>query len=79
MTRKRFWGLRNALHVKLDEWGKENGYVVNGVGYKKARPVSGKPLLNFEKGKELGIGTSYDEAWNCKAVKDLRKSLGMEA
>lgn len=22
MTRKRFWGLRNALHVKLDEWGK---------------------------------------------------------
>ena len=78
MTRKRFWGLRNALHIKLDEWGKKNGFVVNGATYRKLRPVSGKPLIDFEKGKELGYGTSYDEAWNSKAMKDLRKSLGIE-
>ena len=78
MTRKRFWGLRNALTVKLDEWGKKNGFVPNGVSNKKMRPVSGKPLVNFPLGKELGYGTSYDECWNSKAMKDLRKSLGME-
>lgn len=78
MTRKRFWGLRNALTVKLDEWGKKNGFVPNGVSNKKMRPVSGKPLLNFDTAKKLGYGTSYKECWNSEAMKDLRKSLGME-
>ena len=78
MTRKRFWGLRNARTVKLDEWGKKNGFVPNGVSNKKMRPVSGKPLLNFDTAKKLGYGTSYEECWNSEAMKDLRKSLGME-
>lgn len=78
MTRKKFWGLRNATVVLLDEWGKKNGFVPNGVSRKKMRPVSGKPLLNFEFGAANGMGTSYKEAWNSEAMKDFRKSLGME-
>jgi len=79
MTRKRFWGLRNALTVRLHEWAKENGMPApSGVSDKKMRPENGKPLVNFEKGKELGFGTSYAECWESQGMTSLRKSLGME-
>lgn len=78
MTRKRFWRLRNATTVRLHAWAKENGLESSGISDKAMRPVSGKPLVNFPLGKKLGYGTSYDECWNSAAMKDLRKSLGME-
>ena len=78
MTRKRFWGLRNAFSVRLNEWAKANGLPVpSGVCEKKMRPVSGKPLVNFEKGEELGFGTSYKECWNSSGMTTVRKGLGM--
>jgi len=78
MTRKRFWGLRNAFSVQLNEWAKANGLpAASGVCEKKMRPVSGRPLVNFENGKELGYGTSYEECWNCPAMATVRKNLGM--
>lgn len=76
MTRKRFWGLRNALAVELNKWGKAHGCGRSGTIDKSMRPVSGVPLVTFGKGPEPW--TSYDECWNCKAMKDLRKTLGME-
>lgn len=76
MTRKRFWGLRNALTIRLHKWARENGLPCSGISNKAMRPVSGKPLVNFCPGN--GFGMSYDEVWNSKAVKDLRKKLGME-
>ena len=78
MTRKRYWRLRNALNVRLEEWGRKNGFSPKGTDNKAMRPVSGKPLVNFELGKKLGFGTSYAECWNCEAMVKLRKSLGME-
>ena len=78
MTRKRFWGLRNALAARLHTWAKENGLPASGISDRAMRPVSGKPLINFSVAKDLGIEASYKAAWNCKAMRDLRKSLGME-
>jgi len=77
MTRKRFWGLRNALDVRLSEWGKKNmGRCPSGVTTKELRPVSGKPLINFDKAEEFGMKcSSYKEAWD--AIADLRRGLGM--
>jgi len=80
MTRKRFWGLRNALSVRLNEWAKENGHQpASGLSDKNMRPVSGKPLVNFDMCRKYGQGTSYKEAWNSPAMRDLWKNLGMEA
>lgn len=76
MTRKRFWGLRNALTARLMAWAKENGLPASGVSDKGCRPVSGKPLVNFNPNN--GFGMSYKDVWNSKAMRDLRKSLGME-
>ena len=77
MTRKRFWGLRNALSLRLDAWAIENGHgKVSGVSNKKCRPVSGKPLVKFDPNN--GFGMSYKEVWNSKTMRDLRKALGME-
>ena len=77
MTRKRFWGLRNALNVRLNEWSKEaNGCCPSGITDKDLRPKSGKPLVDFEKGKRLGI-SSYDDCWNSAGMIEMRKSLGM--
>ena len=78
MTRKKFWGLRNALTVKLYAWAKENGLPYSGISDRAMRPVSGKPLVNFEFGAKYGFGTSYEECWNSKCMKDLRKNLGMD-
>lgn len=78
MTRKRFWGLRNALSVRMNEWAKENGLPpASGLSDKKMRPVSGKPLVNFNVCREYGCGTSYKDAWNSPAMRDLRKNIGM--
>ena len=76
MTRKRFWGLRNALVVELNKWAKANGFDRPGTSDKSMRPVSGVPLVKFGEGPEPW--TSYDECWNGKAIKGLRKTLGME-
>lgn len=78
MTRKRFWGLRNALSVKLIEYAKKNGMPYSGISDRAMRPVSGKPLVEFKDGKRLGFGTSYDECWNSEAMRNLRKAFGME-
>jgi len=78
MTRKRFWGLRNALNVRLDAWSRENGMKVSGKSNRTMRPVSGRPLVNFDYSRKNGLGTSYDERRNCEAMVNLRKSLGME-
>lgn len=78
MTRKRFWGLRNALNVRLNEWGKTHmGGCPSGIGDKAMRPVSGKPLIDFKKAKEMGLdlGTSYKEAW--EKLAGFREGLGM--
>jgi len=78
MTRKRFWGLRNALTVNLYRWARENGMEYSGLSDKKMRPVSGKPLVDFSIADKHGFGKSYKECWNSKTMKDLRKSIGME-
>ena len=76
MTRKRFWRLRNALNVRLNEWGKANmGGCPSGVTDKKLRPVSGKPLVNMEAAKRSGYGTSYAECG--EGLMFLRDGLGM--
>ena len=78
MTRKRFWGLRNALSVRLNEWAKANGLPSTpGLSDKKMRPVSGKPLVSFENADKYGYGKSYKECWDSDAMKKLRKNLGM--
>ncbi len=64
MTRKRFWKLRNALNVRLNEWAKENlGGCSSGITDKALRPVSGKPLVDFKVARERGFGSSYKELW----------------
>lgn len=78
MTRKRFWRLRNALNVRLNEWGKANmGGCPSGVTDKKLRPVSGKPLLDFELARKNGWPTSYAGQWNSPEFKSFRQGLGM--
>ena len=78
MTRKRFWGLRNALNVRLNEWAKKNGGVCpSGVSDKALRPVKGKPLLNFDLARKNGWPTSYDGQWNSPEFKSFRQGLGM--
>ena len=76
MTRKRFWGLRNALTVKLHEWAKANGLPSSGVSDRAMRPVSGKPLVKL--GSHPEFGKSYDECWNSEALISFRKAIGME-
>ena len=72
MTRKRFLKLRFALTIALRTWAKENGYPDYTKDTKAMRPVSGKPLVNFD-----GLGVkSYAECWNM--MNDLRKVIGME-
>ena len=76
MTRKRYWRLRNALNVRLNEWGKANlGGCPSGVTDKALRPVSGKPLFDMEAAKRKGLPTSYAELW--ESAKALRDGLGM--
>ena len=75
MTRKRFWGLRNAMTVRLHAWAKANGLPDSGIHDRAMRPVSGKPLVKFG---TPGFGMSYDAVWNSDALRKLRKSLGME-
>ena len=76
MTRKRFWGLRNALNVRLNEWAKGMyGECPSGESEKALRPKAGVPLIDFKKSKELGYGDSYKECW--ERMKEFRSGLGM--
>lgn len=73
MTRKRFWGLRNAMYLKMMEYFKANGHPEFMNASRNLRPVSGVPLVNFGAN---GIPTSYKECW--AMLEPTRKMVGME-
>ena len=49
----------------------------SGVSDKKLRPVSGKPLLDFELARKNGWPTSYAGQWNSPEFVNFRQGLGM--